>query len=285
MKRLLTAFCLLALFSLPTLEAQINTPAASPDASLTQSIGLTDVKIDYSRPSMKGRTIFAADGLVPFGDMWRTGANASTKVEFSDDVMINGQKLAKGKYALYTIPNANEWTVIFHKNLTYWGIGGKDYTQVEDAMRLTVKPQNTGYTFETFTIDINNVKSDAADIILAWENTMIAIPVKAEVDSKVMKDIEKAMAGTSRGDYYTAARYYYKQDKELSQALTWVKKANQVSEKYWQLKLQSQIEAKMGDYKSAIESATKSKAAAEVAGNKGYVKDNAANIAAWTKKL
>ncbi len=285
MKRLLTAFCLLALFNMSTLEAQIKTPAASPDASLTQTIGLTDVKIDYSRPSMKGRTIFSADGLVPFGDMWRTGANASTKVDFGDDVMINGQKLPKGKYALYTIPNASEWTVVFHKNLTHWGVGGKDYAQAEDAMRFTVKPQKTGHTFETFTIDINNVTPTGADIILAWENTMIAIPVAVEVDSRIMKDIENAMAGTTRGEYYTAARYYYNQDKELSQALTWIKKANDMSEKYWQLKLQSQIEAKMGDYKSAIASATKSKAAAEAAGNKGYVKDNTKNIAEWTKKM
>lgn len=286
MKKLFTAFCLLALFSWSSVEAQqIKTPAASPDASLTQNVGLTTVKIDYSRPSMKSRTIFAADGLVPYGEMWRTGANASTKVDFGEDVMVNGQKLAKGKYALYTIPGANEWTIVFHKNLDHWGVGGKSYMQSEDAMRFSVKPQKTAHTFETFTIDINNITDNSADIILAWENTTVAIPFTVEVDSKVLKDIEKAMAGTSRGDYYVAARYYYKKDKDLGQALEWVRKANSISEKFWQLKLQSQIEAKMGDYKSAIATAEKSKAAAEKAGNMGYVRDNAANIAEWTKKL
>lgn len=284
MKNLLTAFCLIALFSIPSLNAQIKTPAASPNATLSTSVGLTDVEISYSRPGVKGRTIFAADGLVPYGEMWRTGANASTKVEFSDDVKLNGMDLPKGKYALYTIPNANEWTVIIHKNLKHWGVGGKDYSATEDAIRFTVKPKTTSHKVETFTIGVNNVRDNSADIIIAWDNTMIAIPFSVEVDSKVMKDIEKAMAGTGRGDYYTAARYYYSNDKDLSQALSWVKQANEISEKYWQLKLQSQIEAKLGDYTSAIASAQKSKAAAEKAGNMGYVRDNTANIAEWTKK-
>ncbi len=285
MKKLFTAFCLLALFSLPSTYAQIKTPAPSPMAKIEQTVGLTDVTIEYSRPGKKDRNIFAADGLVPYGEIWRTGANASTKIEFSDDVKIAGQALPKGKYALYTIPNANEWTIIFHKNLTYWGTGGKDYNTSEDALRVTVKPEKTAYAVESFTIDLGHLRDKSAHLIIAWDDTMVRIPVDVEVDSKVMKDIENAMAGTTRGEYYTAARFYYNNDKDLSQALTWAKKANEIESKFWQLKLQSQIEAKLGDYKSAIATAEKSKASAEKAGNMDYVRSNTKNIEKWSKMM
>ncbi len=285
MKKLFTAFCLLALFCLPTVNAQIKTPAPSPSCKVVQMVGLTEVTVDYSRPGKKDRTIFAADGLVPFGEMWRTGANASTKVEFSDDVKIAGQDLPKGEYALYTIPNATEWTIVFHKNLTHWGVGGKDYSAAEDALRVSVKPSKTGHTVENFSISFDHLRDNSAHLVIAWDDTMVAIPVEVEVESKVMKDIENAMAGTTRGEYYTAARFYYNNDKDLSQALTWAKKANEIAPKFWQLKLQSQIEAKLGDYKSAVATAELSKASAEKAGNMDYVRSNTKNIAKWTKKM
>lgn len=282
--RSLTLLLLCGLLSF-SLQAQIKTPAPSPMCEVKQTVGLSDFTIEYSRPSAKGRTIFAADGLVPFGGLWRTGANASTKVNFSDAVMIGGQEVPAGKYALYTIPNADEWTIIFHKNLNHWGTGGKAYKETEDQVRLTVKSKKTGYTVETFTMGFDNIKTDQCDLVILWENTMVNIPIKLDVDTRVMNNIEKVMSGVSRGDYYTAARYFYDNDKDMNQALTWVKKANAMDAKFWQLRLQSEIEAKMGNYTAAIKTAEKSKAAAFSADNEDYIRINEKNIAKWNGML
>ena len=280
MKKMFIALFLGVLFTLPSLEAQmIKTPALSPKAKVQQTVGLTEVHIEYSRPSMRERTIFAADGLVPFGEMWRTGANASTKIEFSDDVTINGEALPAGKYALYTIPGAESWTIIFHKNTSYNGTGGNSYTPSEDALRITAKPNEIVLPVETFTISVDNISATNADLNLTWENTLVSMIIGVEVESKVMAGIEKAMAGTSRSDYYTAARYYFKNDKDIEKAYRWVKKANMMEGKYWQYKLQSEIEAKMGDLESAIKSAERSKTMATEAGNKGYARQMEKNLA------
>jgi len=263
------------------LNAQIKTPAPSPSCELKQVVGLSDFTVEYSRPSVKGRTIFAADGLVPFGQMWRTGANASTKITFSDDVMIDGREVPAGKYALYTIPGANSWEVIIHKNTGHWGVGGKAYKETEDLMRMTVKPMSTGGMVETFTMDFANITSNSCNLEISWEKTKVSIPISLDVDTRVMNNIQKVMSGVSRGDYYTAARYFYDNDKDMNQALTWIKKANEMDAKFWQLRLQAEIEAKMGNYTTAIKTAEKSKAAAFAADNEDYIRINDKNIAKW----
>lgn len=281
--RLITGFFIFCLCSLSIEAQQIKTPAASPSIQITQMVGLSKVSLDYSRPSVKGRTIFSADGLVPFGALWRTGANASTKIEFSEEVTINDQKVLAGKYALYTIPNAGEWTIIIHKNTSHWGKG--DYTETEDLMRFNVKSQKSPAFVESLDIGIHNIGEDKADLVIQWENTMVSFPIMVEVESRVMNDIKTAMAGTSRGDYYTAARYYYDKDKDLSQALSWIKKANEMDAKYWQLRLQSEIEAKLGDYATAVKTAMTAKESAAAAGNDGYVRMNEKNIKMWKEKM
>lgn len=278
--RTLTLLVLCFAFSLG-LDAQIKTPAPSPKSEIKQVVGLSDFTVEYSRPSAKGRSIFAAEGLVPYGKMWRTGANASTKVSFSDDVMIDGREVPKGKYALYTIPGADSWTVILHKNLDHWGVGGKAYKETEDHIRMTIKPKRTGHMIETFTMDFNNITSNSCDLMILWENTMVAIPISIDVDTRVMNNIQTVMAGVGRGDYYTAARYFYDNSKDMNQALTWIKKANEMDAKFWQLRLQAEIEAKMGNYTTAIKTAEKSKAAAFAADNQDYVRINDKNIAKW----
>lgn len=280
----ITLLCFCCLFAVG-LQAQIKTPAPSPSCEVNQRVGLSDFTIDYSRPSAKDRTIFASDGLVPYGNLWRTGANASTKVTFSDDVMIDGREVPKGKYALYTIPNADSWTVIFHKNLDHWGTGGKAYKESEDQLRLTVKPKSTGNMVETFTMGFSNLKSNACHLTIAWEKTMVSIPIKIDVDTRVMNNIQSVMGGVSRGDFYTAARYYYDNNKDMNQALTWIKKANTMDAKFWQLRLQAEIEAKMGNYTSAIKTAEKSKAAAMSADNQDYIRINEKNIEKWSTMM
>lgn len=283
MKKL--TFLLVALLAATTiLQAQIKTPAPSPVAKLTQEVGLTNVTIEYSRPSSKGRKIFG--DLVPYNEMWRTGANASTKVTFGDDVMAGGNKLPKGTYALYTIPGEKTWTIIFHKNLTYWGTGGKDYKVEDDACRFEVPVQSAGVSVESFTIDVNNIKNNGADIILSWENTRVVIPFTSDTDTKVLADIKAQMSGPSANTYYQAARYYYEEKKDMAQALVWINSAMEKGgEKFWMMRYRALILAEMGRYKEAIEAATKSSEMAKADDNADYPRMNEKNISEWRTKM
>lgn len=276
-------FFTVALLMVATLfaNAQVKTPAASPSAKMMETVGMTDVTIDYSRPSMKERQIFG--GLVPYGEMWRTGANASTKVTFSSDVSIEGNDLKAGTYALYTIPNEGEWTIIFHKNTTYWGVGG--YKEEEDAFRFNVKSTKIENTVETFTIGVSNIGLGTANIDISWENTMVSFAIDTKVDAQVQSSIEKTLAGPSMDDYYQAAAYNLMADKDLKQALVWIDMAMEKGgkEKFWMVRRKALIEAKLGNYKAAIASAKLSLELAEKAGNKDYVRMNEESIKEWKK--
>jgi len=280
---LYSCLCVCVLLSGLSVNAQIKTPQPSPTMKMETTIGLTDVMIEYSRPSMKERSIFAADGLVPFGETWRTGANASSKISFSNDVMIEGKEIKKGKYALYTVPGKSSWEIILYKNTSHWGVP-REWMASDEAARFTVPTKKTGMPIETFTIMVHNNALNSAMVTLAWDNTMAGFTVKSDVDKSVMADIDRAMEGTSRGDYYTAARYFYDNDKDMTKALGWIKMANKKDAKFWQLRLQSLIEAKMGDTKAAIASATKSMEMAKTEGNMDYVRMNQKSIAEWSGK-
>ena len=272
---------MVAVLTLTTTQAQIKAPQPSPTGKVMQTAGLTDITIEYSRPSAKGRKVFG--GLVPFGEMWRTGANASTKVTFSEDVMVAGNKLTKGTYALYTIPAEKQWTVIFHKNLEHWGID--DYKQEEDAFRATVAAKTAAMPTESFTISIDNLKNTSCEITLAWENTMLSIPVTLNTDDRMMTDIKKTLEGPSADSYYASARYYNEEGKDAKQALEWINKAlDKGGEKFWWLRLKALILAKNGDFKSAITTAERSSELATKEGNKDYVRMNAESVADWKKK-
>lgn len=265
--------------------SQIKTPAPSPSASFSQSVGLINVDVAYSRPSKKGRKVFG--DLVPFGEMWRTGANASTKVTFSDKATVGNITLDKGTYALYTIPNQKEWTIIFYTNTSYWGTpDAKDFKEEEVAARFNVPVQSVANTVETFTISCGNLTNDGADLYIMWENTMVTIPVKVDTDSKVMNDIKATMAGPAAGDYYAAARYYYEQKKDYKQALDWVTKSLELGgDKFWILRLKANIQAELGMYKDAIATATKSTELAKADGNSDYPRMNDKSISEWKAKM
>ncbi|MGB0862564.1 MAG: DUF2911 domain-containing protein [Saprospiraceae bacterium] len=263
-------------------QAQIEYPAPSPPSKMIQTVGLTEIQVEYSRPSLKGRKMFG--GLLPYGELWRTGANACTKITVNDDVEIQGNDLPKGTYALYTIPNRDEWTIIFHKNTTHWGTGGKNYDSKEDAFRFTVKPTFTSEKVETFTIDINNIRSQTASIDLLWDNAKISFNITVDTDSKVMADIKKKMKGISGTTYYQAARYYHEEKKDFDLALEWIEKAIDIEgDKYWLLRLKSLILADLGKTKKAIKVAKKSKKLAQEDGNENYVKLNETSIKEWKK--
>ncbi|MCB9283360.1 MAG: DUF2911 domain-containing protein [Lewinellaceae bacterium] len=248
---------------------QIKTPAPSPLCITKQIVGLTDVEIEYSRPSMKGRKIYG--DLVPFGETWRTGANASTKISFSTDVTIDGKAVKAGKYALFTIPGVDNWVVILYKDLTTWGVP-TPYKVEDEVIRFNVKPKKMDITVETLLINIGSLRNNTAQIEIIWENTLVEFDVDFGTDALVQEGIDRVLNGPSADDYYRAARYYKDENKDLVQALTWVRKSNEMDARYWRLFLQAQLEDELMQYDAAIASAEKAKAAAQKEEAADYVR-------------
>lgn len=284
MKKLTYLSALLMLIAFAPASAQIKTPAASPGCKVSQDVGLIKVDVEYSRPSAKGRKIFG--DLVPFGDMWRTGANASTKVTFSDEAMAGGIKLPKGTYAFYTIPGEKEWTIIFYKNTTFWGAPEpKDFKEEDVAARFSVPVMAISDRVESFSMNFDNIKNNGADLVLSWENTKVVVPITVDTDAKVVADIKAAMEGPSANSYWAAGRYYFEEKKDMKQALEWVNKAMEKGgEKFWMLRVKAQIQAELGMHKDAIATAEKSIQMAKAESNDDYVRMNEKSIAEWKKK-
>ncbi|HEY9168147.1 MAG TPA: DUF2911 domain-containing protein [Lutibacter sp.] len=280
LKKLFILFTIVGVTS--AINAQIKTPQPSPAAKMEQVVGLTDVTLEYSRPAMRGRTIFG--DLVPFGKVWRTGANANTKITFSDDVSIDGKELKKGTYAIYTIPNAASWEVIFYSDATNSGTPAK-WDESKVALKTTVQIYPLPMKIESFTMIFDDVNSDSAVLGILWENTYVGVKFEVPTDKTTMKSIETAMAGPTKNDYFQAATYYHTAGKDLKQALAWVKKAVEGDDPaFWILRRMSLIQADLGDKAGAIATAKRSLASAEKAGNADYVKMNKESIVEWTKK-
>ena len=281
MKKIIVAIALvIASF---TIDAQVKVPQPSPKSTLSQVVGLTDVEVDYSRPSAKGRVVFG--NLVPFNKLWRTGANANTTVSFSDDVVINGTTLKKGKYSLFTTPKADSWEVIFYTDTDNWGTP-EEFSEAKVALKTTVKPEMLNRNVESFTISVNNLDNNFGHLELSWEKTLVAIKFEVPTQKNALSSIDKTLAGPTAGDYFSAAQFYSQSNVELPKALTYVNKALDLNEKkpFWYNRLKSLIQAKLGDKKGAIETAKLSLAAAQVAKNDDYVKMNNDSIAEWSKK-
>ena len=261
---------LISFFSL-SLSAQIRTPQPSPTTSFEQAIGLSSISMEYSRPGVKGRTVFG--DLVPYGKIWRTGANASTKITFSDSVMLAGNKGEAGTYALYTIPGEKEWTVMLYNDL---GLGGNvaGYDEENEYLRFTVKPQGFPMKVESMTFMVQNLTTNSGVLVLVWEETMVPMSIEVEVDAPVMKQISQVMAGPSANDYFRAAVYYYESDRDLDQALEWVDQSLATREAFWVMTWKARIQAKMGDYEAANATSKTAMGLAEKAGNADYVKIN-----------
>jgi hypothetical protein len=268
MRNFVVAFIVgLCLFGFEAIGQTIKTPAASPQQVLRQDFGLSQIEITYSRPAMRGRTIFG--DLVPFGKMWRTGANAATKIKFGEDVSVGGKAVKAGEYALYSIPGANEWEIILNKGVQNWGLGG--YKEEDDVARFKVKPSKSGMSFENFTMMVDLVQGGSANVIIAWENTTVSFEIKAEIDNKIMTQIEEVMMADRR-PYFQAASYYFETDKDLNQALLWIDKAiEQNPTAFWVVHLKAKIQGKMGDKRNAIRTAEDSIKLAQAAGNEDYV--------------
>lgn len=264
-----------------TINAQIETPQPSPFQKIEQKVGLTDVTLEYSRPGVKGRTVFG--DLVPFEKIWRTGANANTKITFSTDVTIDGNTLKKGTYALYTKPGKQTWDLFFYSDAKNWGTPKKwDDTKVAAQTKATV--QTMPMKVETFTMTFDDVTNNAAMLGIIWENTFVGFNFKVPTDQMVSKQIEQVMNGPSSSDLYASAVYYLQSGKDIKKAQMWIDKAvamNAKKPKFWHLRQQSLIHAKAGNTKGAIKAAKTSLKYAEIAKNDGYIKMNKASLKEW----
>ena len=278
MKKLL---CLIAIVAISlNLNAQIDTPAPSPFSKIEQKVGLTDVTLEYSRPSMKGRTIFG--NLVPYDKLWRLGANMNTKITFSDDVTVGGSTLKSGSYAVYAIPGESNWDVIFYTDSSNGGLP-QNWDDAKVAAKVTVPTNTLPFEIETFTMAFDNLTSGSAVLGMFWSNVYVGVEFNVPTDAKVSAAIERTMKGPSAGDYYGAAVYYLSEGKDINQAKTWMEKAMSMTEKpaFWQLRQQSLIYAKAGDKSAAIEAAKKSLEGAKAAGNNDYIKMNTDSLKEW----
>jgi hypothetical protein len=262
-------------------NAQLETPRPSPKGKIEQKVGVMDVSVVYSRPGIKGRKVFG--DLVPYGQVWRTGANEPTTISFSDSVKLEGNWVPAGTYSLYTIPGEKEWTTIINRKTK----GAAQRDEKEDQVTFKVKPVSTSSTIETFTINIADITTNTANVELAWENTMARFRMEFDVDAKVMSAIKKSTENpfaSVAATYYESASYYFTTDKDLKTALEWVNKSLEMNkDPYWVWRLKSQIQAGLKDYAGAIVSAEASKSRAKEAGNVQMVKTNEDAIAEWSK--
>jgi hypothetical protein len=264
--------------------AQINTPAPSPSQKIEQKVGLTDVTLEYSRPGMKGRTIFG--DLIPFDKVWRTGANQNTKITFSTDVTINGKELKKGTYAIYTKPGKQTWDVIFYADATNWG-NPKKWDEMKVAAQVKANVQQMPMKIETFTMTFDALTNNSAVLGLIWENVYVGVKFETPTDALVSKQIKAIMNGPSAKDYYAAAAYYLEAEKDIKKAQTWIDQAVEMTSKkpkFWYLRRQSLIHAKAGNKKGAVKAAQESIKYAEKAGNASYVKMNKESLKEWGAK-
>ena len=250
--------------------AQVKMPAPSPTQTIKQEFAIGNIELTYSRPSAKGRKIYG--DLVPYNKLWRTGANAATKIIFSEPVEIGGKKLDSGTYVMYTIPGIETWEIILNKGLKNWGIDG--YKETEDVVRFKVEPTKMKNKLETFTMEFSDVKPESCYLEIKWAKTGIIISITANFKDKVRAQIEAALK-TDKKPYWAAAQFYNEYDKNLSKALENVTKAIEGNAAaFWMWIYKAKIQKEMGDMAGAMESSKKSMELAEAAKNDDYVKMN-----------
>lgn len=253
----------------------LKLPQASSSQSIVQEFGLGKITLTYNRPNTKGRKVFG--GLEPYGAVWRTGANTATVISFTDEVTIEGNKVPAGDYAIFSIPDAKEWTIILNKTTKQWG--AYQYKEADDFLRIKVKPAKTSKPVETLTIQFDNVKPATADLNLAWENTSITLHLATDIDTRIMASIDEAMKGEKK-PYFQSAIYYYENNKDLNKALEWVIAAEKADPKAFYIKpWKARIQLKMGDKAAAIATAQEGIAIAKEMKIEEYVRLNEAVIA------
>jgi hypothetical protein len=269
----------LATFAATAVNAQgFKMPAASSTQTITQEFGLGQVTITYSRPNLKGRKMLGVQE--PFGEVWRTGANSATTIKFTDDVTLEGNKVAAGTYAFFTIPDAKEWTIILNKTVKQWG--AYSYKADSDVLRFKVKPMVLKEPIETFSIQFANVNPTTAELHLMWEHTAVAIHLTTDVDTRVLAGIDEAMKNPKK-PYFAAAQYYYTNNHDMAKALEWISEVEKTQPKSPAVKVwKARIQLKAGDKKGALATAEEGARLAHEAKDGEYERLNA-TVAAQAK--
>jgi hypothetical protein len=279
MKKIILSLCIAVVgFSS---NAQIKTPQPSTFQKIEQAVGLTNITLEYSRPNTNGRVVFG--NLVPFGTLWRTGANVNTKITFSTDVTIDGKNLKKGTYAIFTKPNQESWDVIFYSDATNSGTP-RNWDESKVALQTTVNVQEMPMKVETFTITFDDITNNSANIGFLWEETYVPVKFETPTDAMVSQQITAMMAGPAADDYYASAVYYLQSNKDIKLAQEWIDKAVEMTKdkpRYWFLRQQSLIHAKAGNKKGAIAAAKASLKYAEEGKNADYIKMNTESLKEW----
>ena len=264
-----------------TAQPVLKTPAPSPLQTVTQAFGLGEVKVEYSRPGIKNRVVFGE--LVPFGKIWRTGANSSTKLTVGDDMMINGTPLAAGTYAIYTIPGQGEWDVMLYKDLKLGGDVG-EYKAENELLRFKVKPVSMNDKMENLTIAFNDLTNSTCNLDLMWEKTKVSISLSTDIDGKIVKNIDNIMNNDKR-PYFAAASYYFDNGKDLYKALEWINKAvANDPDAYYMSHVKAKIQLKLNDVNGAIFTATESLEKAKTQKDDHYIELNTKLIKDASKK-
>jgi len=266
MKKLLSLLAICAIMY--SADAQsLKTPAPSPTQTIKQDFALSSVELSYSRPAMKGRKIFG--DLVPHGKVWRTGANQATTITFGEEVMFDDKKIPAGKYGLLTIPDQNEWTLIISKQLDVTNPSA--YKQDQDVARIKIKPETLPFPIESFMMLFDNITASSMNMLILWETTFLTIPIKSDVETKVMAQIDNMMTKDNR-PYFNAAMYYMDNGKDLNKAVAWLDKAIEQNPKaFWVYHQKANALAKLGKKQEAITTANKSIELAKEAKNDDYV--------------
>jgi hypothetical protein len=259
--------------------AQITMPQPSPAASFTQNVGLAEIKVEYSRPSAKGRKIMG-EVVALNGDIWRTGANAATKFTTSDSLTILGKGLPKGTYILTTKPGKDSWDIIFNKNLAS---SATNLKPEDEVLRVGVKPTAYPVKMETFSIQVNNLTNTSATLDLLWENTLVSVPFTNAFEERVVAQIKQKLDGPTQNDYFNMSQFYFETGRSNAEALDFVNKALEKGERFWMLRHKSLVQARMGDRVGAIATAKRSLELSREAKNNDYVRMNEKSIEEWTK--
>lgn len=261
---------------------QVETPQLSPRANVKQTVGLTNFELDYSRPSVRGREIFG--DLLPYGEMWRTGANKNTTLTFDTDINFGGKEVKAGTYAVFTKLNEKSWDIYLYSDTENWGVP-EEWKDDKVVCSLSVPVKKAVEKVETFTISFNDLGTEEFNLVFAWSNVKLEVQVSLPTKELTEASILKTMNGPSDRDYYGAASYYLTSGENLEEALEYIKKAVEMrgEEAFWYLRKQALIEFELGQKKAAIETAKRSLSSAEKAGNKGYVEMNKKSIEEWGK--
>ena len=264
--------------------SQLKTPSASTPSEVDQTVGLTEIEVEYNRPSKRGRDIFG--NLVPFGKLWRTGANSGTEISFSTDVSINGEDIKEGTYSIFSVPNEDSWSIILYSDTDLWSVPRNwDESKVVFQSEFSTNVYNS-HIVETFTISFDDITNNDANLVFSWDDTFVQVPIEVPTRQLVENQIQSVMDGDPKSsDYYSAAVYYLQENNKLDIALRWMNKAMEMTEnpRFFQLRQQSLILAANGNYMEAVKVARKSLELSVKANNQDYIKMNNDSIEEWSK--